>query len=52
MACECTEQEESSGTHCLVYTIGTEDAFYRMIEATLPGTWTLWQSRPLAGMGP
>jgi len=36
MACGCSEHEESSGTHCLVYTIGTEDAFYRMIEATLP----------------
>ena len=36
MACECSEHEESSGTHCLVYTIGTEDTFYRMIEATFP----------------
>ena len=36
MGCECKELEESSGTHGLIYTLGTEAMFYRMIQATLP----------------
>jgi len=36
VGCECAKQEESSGTHLLVYTVGTEKTFYQMVEATLP----------------
>ena len=44
MGCECAKQEESSGTHLLVYTVGTEKTFYQMVEDPAPCAWAVWES--------